>query len=453
MPVLTAESPVTFRDALPEKADVVIIGGGIAGVMTAWFLQKAGKQVLICEKGRVGGEQSGANWGFVRQAGRDIAELPIMMDGMSVWQDLQDEIGDDVGLRRPGSMFISKYEKDAAAVEEWAEKIGKPHGLPTRMISSKEIDEILDMPHTDFAGALYTEGDGCAEPFTAVPAIARCLHAKGGVTIREDCAVRLLDIEAGRIAGVHTEDGTVKADQVLVSAGLWSGRLLYNHGLHLPQLLANTTIARTEPVEEQHQLTFGYSDACFRPRVDGGYNLMPGEVMEHELCFDSFANGFQFAPALKQFYKHTSVIPGFYEGFARRMFPRRRWTKDDVTPFERTRVLTPRPSKRHFKMTQQRIAKHLPKLAELKIVEYWTGTTDMTPDVLPALGDIERYPGLYVASGFSGHGFGLGPGVGKVMANHILGNEPQFDLAPFRFERFAKRPSFKTAFGGWSSRS
>jgi glycine/D-amino acid oxidase-like deaminating enzyme len=73
--------------------------------------------------------------------------------------------------------------------------------------------------------------------------------------------------------------------------------------------------------------------------------------------------------------------------------------------------------------------------------------------VLPALGDIERYPGLYVASGFSGHGFGLGPGVGKVMANHILGNEPQFDLAPFRFERFAKRPSFKTAFGGWSARS
>ena len=438
MRALTAESPVTFRDPVPDATDVVIVGGGIAGVMTAWFLQKAGKRVLICEKGRIAAEQSGVSWGFVRQAGRHPAELPIMMDSMSVWQELQDEVGDEIGFRRPGSLFVSKFKAQAASYEQWAETVGKPHGLPTRMVTPKEIDRLLGMPHTEFAGALYTERDGCAEPFTAMPAAARCLHARGGVSIREECAVRLLEIAGGRVTGVHTEDGLVKADQVLISAGLWSGRFLHNHGLRFPQLLVNTTLVRTEPVQDRCHLAFGYSDACFRARLDGGYNLMPGEVMQHELCFDTFAYGLQFLPALKEYYRHLSVTPGFYRGFKRRMFPRRRWTKDDVTPFEETRVLTPRRSKRHERMIQRRIAKHLPKLAELDVVETWTGSADMTPDILPALGDIERYPGLYIASGFSGHGFGLGPGAGKVMANHLLDKPPQFDLSPFRFERFSK---------------
>jgi glycine/D-amino acid oxidase-like deaminating enzyme len=115
--------------------------------------------------------------------------------------------------------------------------------------------------------------------------------------------------------------------------------------------------------------------------------------------------------------------------------------------------LNPRHSTRHFKKIEKRIGRYFPELAQLKITETWTGATDMTPDVLPALGDVGRYPGLYIASGLSGHGFGLGPGVGKVMANHILGNDPQFDLAPFRFERFSRHSNLKKAFGGWSTRS
>ena len=438
MPVITDQTPITFQDPLPEQTDIAIIGGGIAGVMTAWFLQKAGKKVVICEKGRIAGEQSCRNWGFVRQAGRDPAELPMMMACMATWQELQEEIGDAVGFRRPGSMFISKRDEELASYEQWAEEIGKPHGLLTRMINSQEISKLLNTPNSNFKSALYTEKDGCAEPFTAVPAIAKCLHSKGNVVIRENCAVRLLDIEAGRVTGVHTEDGTIKADQVLVAAGLWSGKLLYNHGLHFPQLLANTTLARTEPVEKQKHLTFGHSEACFRSRVDGGYNVMPGEIMEHELCFDTFAYGFQFLPALKKYYRNTNVIPGLYDGFARRMFPKRRWTKNEVTPFEKTRVLNPKHSKRHFKKIKPALERHLPEVAGLKIAESWTGSTDMTPDMLPALGAIKKYPGLNIASGLSGHGFGLGPGVGKAMADHLLGKTPEFDLAPFRFERFTR---------------
>ena len=439
MSVITIASPVTFRDELPDKTDVLIVGGGIAGIMTAWFLQKAGKQVLICEKGRIAGEQSCRNWGFVRQAGRDPAELPIMMDGMSIWQDLQDEIGDDIGFRRPGSLFTSKFPEELAAYENWVNEVGKPNGLDCRMIGAREIDALLNISSETFSAALYTQSDGCAEAFTAVPAIARCLHTKGGVKIRENCAVRMLEVEAGRITGVHTEDGSVRASQVLVAAGLWTGRLLRNHGLHFPQLLVNTTVARTERASSQCQLTFGYSDAAFRPRIDGGYNLTPGEIMEHEICFDTFAFGLEFLSALRRYRKHSSVVAGFYEGFTRRMFPQRRWERQDVTPFERTRVLNPRHSKRHFKRIVKNMRRLFPELADLEIEETWTGAADMTPDILPALGDVSRFPGLYIASGLSGHGFGLGPGVGKAIANHILGNKPQFDLAPFRFERFSDR--------------
>lgn len=437
MPVITIDTPVTFKDPLPSEVDVVIIGGGIAGIMTAWFLQKSGQTVLVCEKGRVAGEQSCRNWGFVRQAGRDIAELPMMMDCMADWQDLQDEIGDAVGFRRPGSMFVSKRDSELEGYAKWASDVAKPHGLSSRMISGDEVSEVLGMSHPPYKAALYTPDDGCAEPFTAVPAIARALHDKGGMAIRENCAVRMLDVQGGKVIGVHTEDGDVKADRVMVAAGLWTGRLLKNHGLHFPQLLANTTIARTAPVEDRVQLTFGHSDACFRSRVDGGYNLMPGEIMEHELCFDSIAFGMQFIPALKKFYRHSSVIPGMYEGFGRRMFPKRRWSKDEVTPFEETRVLNPKLSKKHSRKITKRIAEHFPDLANLAIEERWTGSTDMTPDLLPALGRVASLQGLYIASGLSGHGFGLGPAVGKLMAGELQGLQSKFDLAPFRFERFS----------------
>lgn len=438
MPVITEKTPIQFRDELPAAVDVAIVGGGIAGVMTAWFLQRAGKRVLICEKGRIAGEQSCRNWGFVRQAGRHAAELPIMMECMDTWQALQDEIGDEVGFRRPGSLFISQYDEELSGYAAWVEKVAKPHGLPSRMIDAKAVRALLNLPESEFKGGLYTERDGCAEPFTAIPAVARCLHAKGGVAIRENCATRCLDIEGGRVVGIHTEAGRVRSEQVLVAAGLWSSRLLGNHGLRFPQLAVNTTLGRTEPVNDLREIVFGSTQACFRPRVDGGYTLTPGEIMEHELCFDTFRYGRQFLPALLSYRRHSSITLGRLDGLVRRLFPKRKWAKEEKSPFEEVRVLDPELSSRHFSKIPARMAQCLPPLAQLKIVEAWTGSADMTPDMLPALGEVKRHPGLHIASGLSGHGFGIGPGVGKVVADGLLGNTPKFDLSAFEFERFSR---------------
>ena len=81
--MLSERSPVTFQDPLPASVDVVVIGGGVIGISTAWFLRKRGSSVLVCEKGRVAGEQSSRNWGWIRQQGRDAAEVPIAMDSVN----------------------------------------------------------------------------------------------------------------------------------------------------------------------------------------------------------------------------------------------------------------------------------------------------------------------------------------------------------------------------------
>ena len=125
-----AASPIQFSDPLPAATDIVIIGGGIIGVMAAWFLAKRGIKAVICEKGRIAGEQSSRNWGWIRQQGRDPAELPIMIEASQIWQGLEKESGEDLGFRRTGVLYLANSAKDMALYEDWL-KIAKSHQLDT----------------------------------------------------------------------------------------------------------------------------------------------------------------------------------------------------------------------------------------------------------------------------------------------------------------------------------
>ena len=109
--IFSDDLPVTFDDPLPDAVDVVVIGGGVIGVSTAWFLQRKGLRVLVCDKGRVAGEQSSRNWGWIRQQGRDAAELPIVIDSINAWEALAPEIrqatGEDIGFTRQGVLYAA----------------------------------------------------------------------------------------------------------------------------------------------------------------------------------------------------------------------------------------------------------------------------------------------------------------------------------------------------------
>ena len=125
---ITANSPIQFSATLPAATDVAIIGGGIVGVMTAWFLAKRGIKSVIFEKGRVAGEQSSRNWGWIRQQGRDPAELPIMIESLRIWQDLEKECGETLGFQQTGVLYLANGAKDMTGFENWL-TFAKAHQL------------------------------------------------------------------------------------------------------------------------------------------------------------------------------------------------------------------------------------------------------------------------------------------------------------------------------------
>ena len=436
--MISDKSPVNFQDALPESVEIAIIGAGVIGICTAWFLAEEGLSVLVCEKGRVAGEQSSRNWGWVRQQGRDAAELPIMMDSINAWETIAAEIGDEIGFRRQGVMYLARKDSELAEFEKWLE-IAKLHQLDSRMLSGDEVSNFIPGKPNQWKGAMYTASDGRAEPFTAVPAMARNLQAKG-VLIRENCAVRSLDIEAGRIAGIVTEQGLVRAQTVICAGGAWSTVFLGNLDIKLPQLTVRATVARTAPLASKKLPADFYpgnaagGGIAFRRRLDGGYTIAPGGINEHFISADSFRYLFKFLPVLKQSVRTLRLKLG--NDLIERLLPMRHWSADQVSPFEKTRVLNPQPSKDGIERMRRGLRKYLPALAEVPFVEAWAGMIDVTPDVVPVMDEVAAIPGFYVATGFSGHGFGIGPGAGKVMADMVLGKQGKFDLKRFRLSRF-----------------
>jgi glycine/D-amino acid oxidase-like deaminating enzyme len=430
--MISDKSPVNFRDALPESVEVAIIGAGVIGISTAWSLAMEGVSVLVCEKGRVAGEQSSRNWGWVRQQGRDAAELPIMMDSVNAWESIAAEVGDDIGFTRHGVMYLARNNSELAEFEKWLE-IAKLHQLDSRMLSDKEVENNISAQSGQWKGALYTASDGRAEPFTAVPAMARNLQGKG-VLIRENCAVRSLDMEAGRVAGIVTEHGLVKAQSVICAGGAWSTVFMGNQNIRLPQLTVRATVARTEPVAEFFPGNAAGGGIAFRRRRDGGYTIAPGGINEHFLSADSFRYLFKYLPVIRESARTMRIKLG--GDLIDRLLPTRHWSDDQITPFEKSRVLNPEPSKDGIERMRRGLKKYLPSLADVPFAEAWAGMIDVTPDVVPVMDEVAACPGFFLATGFSGHGFGIGPGAGKVMADMVLGKPARYDLERFRLSRF-----------------
>jgi glycine/D-amino acid oxidase-like deaminating enzyme len=425
-------APITFQDPLPSAVDVVVVGAGVIGISTAWFLRQAGSSVLVCDKGRVAGEQSSRNWGWIRQQGRDAAEVPIAMDSVNLWESISREVGADIGFTRCGILYTARTERELARLERWL-RIAERHQLDTRMLTGAEVDALVKDKPGQWAGGMYTASDSRAEPFKAVPAVARALQARG-VALRENCAVRALDVTAGRVAGVVTEHGRVRANAVVCAAGAWSTRFLGNLDVALPQLSARATVARTAPAPNFYDGGAILGEVAVRRRQDGGYTVAASSTNEHFVGADTLRYFSEFLPALRSSTRFLDVR--FGGDLLSRLFPTRHWHADEVTPFEKVRVLNPEPSPDALREMRAGLIERAPKLADVPFEEAWAGMIDVTPDVVPVMDEIARFPGLYLATGFSGHGFGIGPGAGRVVAEMVLGKPARHDLARFRFARF-----------------
>lgn len=431
---ISEASPVRFAAALPARADVVVIGGGVIGVMTAWFLRERGLSVVLCEKGRIAGEQSSRNWGWVRQQGRDPGELPIMVESLSIWKRLAAEMGDALGFRQAGVLYLAKTEAEIAGFEAWTEH-ARAHQIDTRLLTAAESMAMLKGATAPWKGGLFTASDARAEPWLAVPALAAVAESKG-VLIREGCAVRGLDLAAGKVAGVVTEAGRVACDHVVVAAGAWSRLFLGQHGVSIPQLSVLASVAATEPMPEIFPGNAADDDFAFRRREDGGYTIAPGARHDFFIGRDAFASFGVYLPVLKKDFRSTSLRLAAPRGFPDAWSTPRRWTMDAESPFERQRILNPAPNMKTLAQVQGSFAKAFPTLGRPKLKTAWGGMIDSLPDVVPIV-DHAPVPGLTIATGMSGHGFGIGPGMGRVVADLVIGRPTGHDLGRFRLSRFS----------------
>ncbi|MEJ2132718.1 MAG: FAD-binding oxidoreductase, partial [Gammaproteobacteria bacterium] len=350
-----------------------------------------------------------------------------------IWEGLAREIGEDIGFARTGVLYLAESEAQLAKLAEWLD-VAAQHQLDSRILSGHEVDVLVTDKRGQWRGGLWTASDGRAEPFKAVPALARTLVRFGGA-IREDCAVRSLDLAAGRIAGVVTEHGRVRAQSVVCAAGAWSTLFLRHHGIRLPQLTVRSTVARTARAPDVFSGAAALGEVAIRRRMDGGYTVAAGGETEHFVGADTFRHFFKFLPAVSG--RARSLRLRFGDGLLQRLTASGSWDASTVSPFEKTRVLNPPPSKRALERMRRGLARRLPTLASIDFEETWAGMIDVTPDVVPVLDEVRAWPGLFLATGFSGHGFGIGPGAGRVMADMVQGRPVAHDLARFRLSRFS----------------
>ena len=432
---ISGGSPVQFAGPQPAACDVVVIGGGVIGVMTAWFLAERALRVTLCEKGRIAGEQSSRNWGWVRQQGRDPAELPIMIEAMRIWKSLAQELGEGLGFRQEGALYLAKTEAEMAGFAAWL-PYAQAHGLDTMMQTGGQVSARLKGAANAWCGGLITPSDARAEPWVAVPILATGAVARGAMIV-EHCAVRALDLAGGRVAGVVTESGRIGCSHVVLAGGAWSRLFAQRHGVTFPQMSVRASVAATEPMPDVFAGNAADCDFAFRRRGDGGYTIAPG--MEHDFYIgpNAFASAVSYLPNLRKDFKSTHFHLAAPSGFPDAWGTKRRWAADQPSPFEATRVLNPAPNMATIGRVQDSFAKAFPAMGRPKLRSVWAGMIDTMPDLVPVIDHAAAIPGLVIATGMSGHGFGIGPGVGRVVADLVIGNDPGHDLSRFRLSRFS----------------
>ncbi|HEY0276185.1 MAG TPA: FAD-binding oxidoreductase [Paenirhodobacter sp.] len=439
--------PARSDSALPQAVDVVIIGGGIAGTCAALELADRGLKVALCEKGEIGAEQSSRNWGWVRLSHRDPREMPLMVESVRLWQGLNDRIGADTGYRQCGITYTLSTDADVADAEESVAEQNK-YQIAAKLITADEGLSRFPGLRLNIKSAMYNPQDGRAEPQKAAPAVARAVQERGG-TVHQNCAVRVIETAAGRVSGVVTERGRIACSAVLLAGGAWSRLFLNNMGIYLPQLRTTSTVLRTSPVPDGPEGTLKYKDFTLRKRFDGGYNIAGSDTGRYELTPDSFRLFKAFIPTLKNEWRGMRMTVGrqSMEGLRQR----RHWGPNDRTPFEETRILDPIPDKKAADRMLEAIKSAYPVFRDATVAQYWAGQIDVLPDVIPAISATEGVrngvPGLFVSTGFSGHGFGLGPGAGRLAADLVSGHAPIVDPTPFRLSRFSDGSKIKAMIG------
>lgn len=432
---------IETNPTLPEEADVVVIGGGVVGVFTAYYLAKGGMKVALVEKGRIAAEQSSRNWGWCRQQNRDARELPIATKSLELWDKIAQETGEDTGFRRCGLLYLSQDDEEIAGWARWRD-FAKSVGVTTHMLSSTEAAARGKATGRSWKGGVFSPTDGIADPSRAVPIVARAIIAAGG-SVHQHCAARGLELSGGRVSAVVTEAGTIRTSTVVMAGGAWASSFCNQIGIRFPQAAVRSSILAVAPGAQGLPDALHTAQVSITRRVDGGYTLAISGRARVDTTPQQLRFGREFIPMFLR--RWRSLAPGGFEGWRLGHETLQKWALDKTTPMEKCRILDPKPDRKQIELTYQRACELLPELAKTLIANRWAGYIDSTPDGVPAIGEIETMPGFILAAGFSGHGFGIGPGAGHMIADVIMDREPIVDPASYSPQRLNQKAWGKVA--------
>lgn len=371
---------------MTKTADVIVIGSGVIGCAAAYYMAKKGMSVLVLDQDEsVGNGGSSRNGGGVRQSGRDPRELPLAIYGVeNVWPTLSDELGVDVEYNKEGNLRLGKTETHKQILTGLTEK-AVACGLNVRMIDAEEVRKINPYLSEEVTCASWCSTDGHANPLTTTLGFYKNARALGVVFHMGEKVVKLEKVH-GKLRRVCTKTTVYEADQVLVAAGYASRFLTQTVGIDVPmrEELIEALVTEAEPKMFPQML--GTADA--------------------------------------DFYGHQTNHGSFVFGGATGM---ESTVLDNGT--NRTSSLT-------APCICRGIMKYVPKLADAKIVRTWAGYEDLSIDGIPVISKVEEVPGLLLACGFTGHGFGISPVVGQLLAQLAAGETPMLSLQEFRYDRF-----------------
>lgn len=375
------------------KADVIVIGAGIVGNATAYYLAKKGKSVIVLEASEyIGNGGSSRNGGGVRQSGRNPKELPLMVWGVkNIWPKLSEELGVDTEYTQGGNLRLGKTEEHMKILQKLADAANKC-GVDVKMIDAKEVKKINPYLSDEVIGASWCPTDGHANPLTTTLGYYKCAR-KLGVDFITGAPVSRILTKAGKICGVETCDaeGTkqvFEADTVVVAAGYESNAILSTVEINIPMRKQSISCLVTEA----------------EPQM---FNQMLGTAMADFYGHQT---------------KHGSFVMGGTDGFDQ--FHN---TINDGYPLVKSSTVC---------ATSRSILGYFPMLENAKIVRTWGGYADISADAVATVSKCDEVPGLYIECGFTGHGFGIGPAAAYNIAELIATGSCPADISPLRYNRF-----------------
>lgn len=365
--------------------DVIVVGAGIIGSATAYYLARSGADLMLLDRRGLiaGGTASPACAGGVRQQGRMSVEIPLSIEAIDIWSQLETQLDADLGYRQDG-MTVVADSPDAVSRLESRVAAERKLGLAVRMVYDRELYALLPGLGAGFLAGSYCPSDGHADPMRTVAAYVAAAE-RFGASIRWHCPAISLIVGKNRINGVQTPQGPIACGQVVLCAGFWSREIATSIGLDLPFVsrpLQMMVTARQSHVLDQVLGWMGHG-ISLKQVPSGGFVIGGG--------WPGLGDPATYA---------TELMPGSMAKSAK--------TAVDLFP-----LLKPVP-----------------------VVRGWVGIEAFCKDELQIVGPVPKTEGLFVAAGFSGHGFGIAPAVAKRLAETVATGRQSKMLDPFQLSRF-----------------